>query len=100
MKIKRFKYWIDLMKYLDKEKDNFLLLMVSNSLFSLKYIITRFRKVSTPQDILFGTDSKEEVKIWVDLRGYRYKNLLIDDCGCIYCVELIDDEMDWVNEDN
>ena len=85
--------------------------MVSNSLFSLKYIITRFRKVSTPQDILlgtdskeqdilFGTDSKEEVKIWVDLRGYRYKNLLIDDCGCIYCVELIDDEMDCVNEDN
>lgn len=88
MKLKRFEYWRDLLDYLSQANDSFILLETSNLYKVWKYRIRRYKKEKNSTDILLETDSREEVKIWIDLRGYGYKELLIDDCSNVYCVEL------------
>lgn len=88
MKIKRFKFWYRLVDYVILHTDKELVLeIIPHNPIGFKYSLKKYDLEETP-DIILETNSKEEVKIWMDLRGYKCKELLIDGCSSIYCILL------------
>lgn len=91
MKIKRFSFWYRLVDYVRLRTGNELVLEIDPyHQLGFKYSLKKCN-MGVPSCILLETDSREEVKIWLDLRGYKCKELLNDETTGIYCIVLSND---------